>query len=141
MFPHPDDIAGLDEHDRKLVSDTDYCRPIYDQEKTNHAGHVAHRNLPEVPGKDSVRLAPEGNDCPLPLVRDADPPTREEQTVKLSVQQASLRACVSESVVWGWIRSGQLPFTRDDEAIVIEVEDLDGLLANFTITASPEDPP
>jgi hypothetical protein len=28
-MPHPDDMAGLDDYDRKLVFDMDYDRPHY----------------------------------------------------------------------------------------------------------------
>ncbi|VTR93423.1 unnamed protein product [Gemmata massiliana] len=29
MHPHPDDLDGLDDYDRLLVSDMDYSRPLY----------------------------------------------------------------------------------------------------------------
>ena len=57
----------------------------------------------------------------------------------LTVKEAAERACVSESLVRGWVRDGSLPHFRLGAKgrrgkIAIAPEDLDGLLASFKVT-------
>lgn len=64
----------------------------------------------------------------------------------LTVAEAAVRACVSEGVIRGWISSGQLPHYRlgmpgRRGKIVIEVEDLDGVLASFKVGKKKPEPP
>jgi excisionase family DNA binding protein len=52
----------------------------------------------------------------------------------LTVRQAAMRACVSESLVYAWCQSGQLPHLRlggngKRGCIRITAEDFDGFLA------------
>jgi excisionase family DNA binding protein len=65
--------------------------------------------------------------------------------VKLTVKEAAARASVCESVIRGWIKSGLLPHYRlglpgRRGKIVIEVEDLDGMLANFKVSGPAPKP-
>jgi hypothetical protein len=55
------------------------------------------------------------------------------------IKQAALHACISETILRGWISSGQLPHYRLGSKgkrgkIVIAKEDLDGFLANFRVS-------
>lgn len=61
----------------------------------------------------------------------------------LTVAEAATRASVCESVVRGWIKSGQLPHYRlgmKRGKIAIAVEDLDGLLASFKVGKKQPEP-
>lgn len=54
----------------------------------------------------------------------------------MTVAEAALRACVSESLIYAWCADGTLPHTRMGRkgkrgTIRIAVEDLDGVLAAF----------
>jgi excisionase family DNA binding protein len=56
----------------------------------------------------------------------------------LTVTEAALRACVSESLIYAWCSDGTLPHTRLGRkgkrgVIRIAAEDLDGMLASFTV--------
>jgi hypothetical protein len=56
----------------------------------------------------------------------------------VTVREAAAHACVCESIVRGWVASGQLPHSRVGTLgkrgkIVIAEEDLDGFLANFKV--------
>lgn len=56
----------------------------------------------------------------------------------LTVAECAGRACVCESIVRSWISSGRLPHFRVGAAgkrgkILVQVEDLDGLMASFKV--------
>jgi excisionase family DNA binding protein len=58
----------------------------------------------------------------------------------LTVAQAALRACVSESLVYAWCSEGTLPHTRVGRKgkrgnIRITIEDLDGVMAAFKVSS------
>lgn len=66
----------------------------------------------------------------------------------LTVAEAARRACVGETLVRQWLRDGTLPHLRvgakgSRGKILIQEEDLDGLLASFKVgvTAKPPPPP
>ena len=65
----------------------------------------------------------------------------------LTVKEAALHACVCESVIRAWVRSGLLPHYRPSASgkpgqgkILIQVEDLDGAMAGFKITKKEPEP-
>lgn len=63
----------------------------------------------------------------------------------LTVKQAAKHACVCESIVRSWVRTGQLPHFRLGAKgrrgkIAIAVEDLDALLAEFRIAKREPEP-
>ncbi|OWK42088.1 hypothetical protein FRUB_04166 [Fimbriiglobus ruber] len=54
------------------------------------------------------------------------------------MKEAAARACISESLVYQWIADGTLPHFRVGAKgkrgkILIEVEDLDGVMAGFKV--------
>jgi hypothetical protein len=64
----------------------------------------------------------------------------------LTVKEAALHACVSESLIRLWVRTQLLPHYRlgapgKRGKILIEVEDLDGVLASFKIGKKEPEPP
>lgn len=59
----------------------------------------------------------------------------------LTVAEAALRACVSESLIYAWCADGTLPHLRLGRkgrrgTIRIATEDLDGVLATFRVGGS-----
>jgi hypothetical protein len=63
----------------------------------------------------------------------------------LSVAKAAEHACVCESIIRSWIADGTLPHYRLGKKgtrgkIVIAVEDLDGVLANFRVEKRKPEP-
>jgi excisionase family DNA binding protein len=63
----------------------------------------------------------------------------------LTVKEAALRACVSESLIYAWIADRTLPHTRLGRngkrgTIRIAVEDLDGVLAAFKVAGKGAHP-
>ena len=63
----------------------------------------------------------------------------------LTVADAARHACVCESMIRQWIRDGTLPHYRlgalgKRGKIVIAVEDLDGVLANFKVSGLASKP-
>jgi excisionase family DNA binding protein len=66
--------------------------------------------------------------------------------VAITVAEAALHARVCDSIVRGWIRSGQLPHYRMGAKgkrgrIRIDVEDLERLLASFKVGKKEPEPP
>jgi excisionase family DNA binding protein len=66
--------------------------------------------------------------------------------VLLTVKQAALHACVSESLIYEWCGDGTLAHTRVGRKgrrghIRIAVEDLDGVLAAFKVGGREVPPP
>ena len=63
----------------------------------------------------------------------------------LTVKQSAAHACVCESIIRRWIAAGRLPHYRlggpgRRGKIMIEVEDLDGLLASFKLAETKPGP-
>jgi excisionase family DNA binding protein len=61
----------------------------------------------------------------------------------LTVKEAAIRACVSESLIYAWCAEGTLPHLRVGRTgkrghIRIAVEDLDGVLAAFKVSKATE---
>ena len=63
----------------------------------------------------------------------------------LTVAEAAVHACVCESMIRQWIKEGTLPHFRFGAAgkrgkILIQVEDLDGVMASFKVSKREPEP-
>ncbi|AWM36984.1 hypothetical protein GobsT_51340 [Gemmata obscuriglobus] len=65
----------------------------------------------------------------------------------LTVKQAAAHACVCESITRAWVKRGLLPHFRMSASgkpgqgkILIQVEDLDGVMAGFKLGAKEPEP-